>query len=119
MAPQGMPCGTAVLQREQQLWVFLQALLLSSGSRKYRAPPDDRVDTEMAVESLDGSFLSELCEGLGCRPNENEEEQQEQQTHRESQQLHEDQLQQQQQQLVAQMEERLLQAVSQCPFSKR
>ncbi|KAL8429967.1 hypothetical protein ACSSS7_006239 [Eimeria intestinalis] len=103
----GMPCATAVLQREQHLWVYLQALLLSRSSmRSY--PSAVRGALEASLASLDGSFLSWLCEGL-CPL---EKQQSQRSETREERQQH-------QHREMSELEERLLQAVSQCPFSKR
>lgn len=122
-----MPCSTVVLHREQQLWLFLQALLLCNSSWNNKGAA---LGIEAALASLDGSFFSWLCEGL----NEAQGDRKQNEKHQhESQQKQEQQLKQeyqqdgrqQQQQLqqeqnqVTDIEERLLQAVAQCPFSKR
>ncbi|KAL8426007.1 hypothetical protein Efla_001925 [Eimeria flavescens] len=117
--PYGLPCATAVLQREKQFWVYFQALLLCSSSSSYPGAVDGAVEASFA--SLDGTCLAWLCEGL-CPPQEQQPHRQQQQQglqqahgNRQEQQPNE----QQQQQQMREMEERLLQAVSQCPFSKR
>ncbi|KAL8453353.1 hypothetical protein Emag_001908 [Eimeria magna] len=106
----GMPCATAVLQREQHLWLYLQALLISNSSMS-SYPHALRDAFEACLASLDGSFFSWLCEGLCPLEEQQSEEQPQQPQTREER--------QQQQQQMSELEERLLQAVSQCPFSKR
>ncbi|KAL8274974.1 hypothetical protein Esti_001030 [Eimeria stiedai] len=110
-APDGMPCATAVLQREQHLWLYLQALLLSSSSMS-SYPYARRDALEASLASLDGSLVSWLCEGLCLLEEQQSQGQPQQSRTREERQ-------QKQQQEMSELEERLLQAVSQCPFSKR
>ena len=123
-----MPCGTAVLQREQHIWVYLQALLLnlsssknssssSSSSSSRRVVSPHATKDALALRCMDGTVIASLCEGLWAP-----QAQQQQQC-----QLDNNQQQQQQQQQQGEgprqeaglMEERLLQAVCECPFSKR
>ncbi|OEH74323.1 hypothetical protein cyc_08144 [Cyclospora cayetanensis] len=113
-SPDGMPCGAAVLQREQQLWVYLQALLLSANVQN--AMPDGEAAGDAAmVASLDGTVLASLCERLLCQPSCAQ--------HADSKNFDLSAPTQQREQEARtqanQMEERLLQAVTHCPFSKR
>ncbi|CDI82361.1 hypothetical protein, conserved [Eimeria praecox] len=109
-----MPCVTAVLQREQQLWVYLQALLLSaSGSSHNSSIRDvclDATGAALVLACLDGTVMASLCEGLWAPQLQPQNQLDDRGQKQQAESL---------QQEVPHMEERLLQAICESPFSKR